>query len=167
MPSCTKISLILFASSLVECLGYILPDNDYQEKQLLMLNQLLEGADQPNAGPIPDYLDYSEPIDVLELEPTDEEIVEALLKQLENPAQSEALYEELMRSKVRPQEDIIEARENKDADNLKHQLHDLAELAHPDSAHHKSINSLPSRRKRSIPPYIKQDRRRQSQINNL
>merc|ERR1711892_394474 len=167
MPSCIKIALVLFASSLVECFGYILPNNDYDENQLLLLNQLLEGAEQTNTRRVSeDYLDYSDPINVLELEPTDEEIVEALLKQIENPAQSEALYEELMKSKVGPLEDSVEESAENDSNNLTHQLHSLAELAHPEIIKHQGIRQLPSRRKRSIPPYINPESRR-NQIHNL
>merc|ERR1711892_692038 len=164
MPSCIKIALVLFASSLVECFGYILPNNDYDENQLLLLNQLLEGSDQTNTRRI--SVDYLDPINVLELEPTDEEIVEALLKQLENPAQSEALYEELIKSKVIPHEDNAEESVEIDSNNLKHQLHTLAELAHPDIIKHRGIRQLPSRRKRSIPPYINPESRR-NQIHNF
>merc|ERR1711892_297936 len=165
MPSCIKIAIVLFASSFAECFGYILPNNDYDENQLLLLNQLLEGAEQTNTRRVSeDYLDYSDPINVLELEPTDEKIVEALLKQLDNPAQSEALYEELMKSKVN--EDSVEESVVNDSNNLKNQLHTLAELAHPEIIKHQGIRQLPSRRKRSIPPYINPESRR-NQIHNL
>merc|ERR1711915_833699 len=94
------ISALFFISScLTRCIGYVLP-REYEEQQLQLLNQLLEGTPYE-----PEYTD--DPIDVVEVQPTDEEVVEALIKQLENPAQSEAIYEELMKS--RRQENIDES----------------------------------------------------------
>merc|ERR1712179_360047 len=103
MSSCAKISLLILVAGMAEC--YVLPGTDYDQDQLLLLNELLDGTDQVNSPPLSeDYGDYSEPLNTVELVPTDEEIVEALLKQIENPAQSEALYEELMKSQGRPSE---------------------------------------------------------------
>ena len=120
---------------------------EYEEQQLLLLNQLLEGTPYE-----PEYTD--DPIDVVEVQPTDEEVVEALLKQLENPAQSEAIYEELMKS--RRQEKIDEA-----SAKIEHQLE---ELAHPETASRKSLKILPSRRKRSIPPFVQGENPKINQI---
>ena len=158
--------MILLTSSLVECLGYILPDTDYQEQQLLLLTQLLEDAAAGHTNIediLEDYSDYAGPADVLEVKPTDEEIVEALLDQLDNPAQSEALYEELVRSKGRLDENNLENSPNniksmKDSESLINQLHTLAtsRLANPESSFHKTPKTLSSRRKRSIPPFVRQ-----------
>ena len=109
MPSCINISLVIFISSLVVSLGYRLTDTDYQEKQLLKLKQIL-GDDHDrnslqedlNMQEIPEEgLENSEPFTVLDDKPSDSEIVEALLAQLDNPDQSEALYDQLVRSKVK------------------------------------------------------------------
>ena len=156
MTICGKIPLLILVASMAEC--YVLPTPDYDEDQLLLLNELLDGTDQVNTHRMSeDYAQYSEPLNSVDLEPTDEEIVEALLKQLENPAQSEALYEELMKSQARP------AEYNNDED-LKHQLHHLAEIAHPEIRKH---SSLKQRRKRSIPPFISQEISNKNHINNI
>merc|ERR1712121_239288 len=149
MTICGKIPLLILVASMAEC--YALPAPDYYQDQLLLLNELLDGTDQVNTHRVSeDYVQYSEPVNSVELEPTDEEIVEALLKQLENPAQSEALYEELMKSQERP----TEYNNVKDNEDLKHQLHHLAEIAHPEIRKH---SILKQRRKRSIPPFISQE----------
>merc|ERR1719184_64982 len=159
MPSCAKISLLILVAGMAEC--YVLPGTDYDQDQLLLLNELLDGTDQVNAPRLSeDYADYSEPLNTVELVPTDEEIVEALLKQIENPAQSEALYEELMKSQGRP----TEHNNNNDNEDLKHQLHNLAEVAHPEIRKH---SILKQRRKRSIPPFISQEIRNKNHIKNI
>merc|ERR1711970_132363 len=146
MISYTKISLLVLVASIADC--YVLPSTDYDQDTLLLLNELLDGTDQVNSHrSSEDYVDYSEPLNTVELVPTDEEIVEALLKQIGNPAQSEALYEELMKSQARPSEHDIN---NDDNEDLKHQLHNLAEVVHPEIRKH---SILKQRRKRSIPPF--------------
>merc|ERR1711915_572540 len=140
------ISALFFISScLTRCIAYVLP-REYEEQQLRLLNQLLEGTPYE-----PEYTD--DPIDVVEVQPTDEEVVEALLKQLENPAQSEAIYEELMKS--RQQEKIDESAK------IEHQLE---ELAHPETASRKSLKILPLRKKRSIPPFVQEENPKISRI---
>merc|ERR1711915_213850 len=130
------ISALFFISScLTRCIGYVLP-REYEEHQLQLLNQLLEGTPYE-----PEYTD--DPIDV----------VEALLKQFDNPAQSEAIYEELMKS--RRQEKIDESAK------IEHQLE---ELAHPETASRKSLKILPLRKKRSIPPFVQEENPKISRI---
>merc|ERR1711970_700644 len=159
MISYTKISLLVLVASIADC--YVLPSTDYDQDTLLLLNELLDGTDQVNSHrSSEDYVDYSEPLNTVELVPTDEEIVEALLKQIENPAQSEALYEELMKSQARPSEHDI----NNDNEDLKHQLHNLAEVAHPEIRKH---SILKQRRKRSIPPFISQELTSKNHIKNI
>ena len=174
LSSFTKVPLILLTFTIVDCMGYFLPDTDYQEKQLLLLSHLLEEAGPTILEKNPEeYSVYDEPVDVLEVKPTDEEIVEALLKQLDNPAQSEALYEELVTSKVRPspsEESLETSLENiiskRDSESLRHQLDNLStsRLADPEISFRKTPYS--SRRKRSIPPYVSDERGRGYQRQN-
>merc|ERR1712212_1336908 len=163
MISSTKISLLILVASMAEC--YVVSSTDYDQDTLLLLNELLDGTDQVNSHRLSeDYGEYSEPLNTVELVPTDEEIVEALLKQLENPAQSEALYEELMKSQSRDPEANVEDLVVKDSDDLKNQLHNLAEIAHPEISKHESMRL---RKKRSIPPFISQDSMKLNHINKV
>ena len=159
MPSCINISLVIFISSLVVSLGYRLTDTDYQEKQLLKLKQIL-GDDHDrnslqedlNMQEIPEEgLENSEPFTVLDDKPSDSEIVEALLAQLDNPGQSEALYDQLVRSKVKKDSEHLSRHQ---PPNLPTYLLAISDRKTPSISH--------QRRKRSsqttLSPYVRQSR---------
>jgi hypothetical protein len=158
MPSCINISLVIFISSLVVSMGYILPDTDYQEKQLLQLKQIMEEdhdrnslQEDLNMQDIPkEDAEYSEPYAVFEDKPTDSEIVSALLAQLDNPAQSKALYDQLVRSKVKKDSEHLSRHQ---PPNLPTYLLAISDRKTPSISHQRRKRSS-----QSIPPYLRQSR---------
>merc|ERR1712244_191494 len=102
----------------------------------------------------PDY--FLAPLTMLEerqnpFQPTNEQVLEALLSQLDNPEDSEQIYNSL----------VSHSLEKKDSETLQHQLNVLkseSSFNHPDIDYRKhqdqdyGINL--KRRKRSTPPYV-------------
>merc|ERR1712110_435665 len=137
---------MLTASLLVvSTTGHVLPPQQDPEDPnyfLLPLTMLEERGE--------DYEDVKQGEDPYQ--PTNEEVLEALLSQLDNPDESEQIYNSLIRHSL----------EKKDSETLQHQLNVLKSESfnHPDIDYRKhqdqdqdaEINL--KRRKRSTPPFV-------------
>ena len=137
------ISLPLLALLVASTTGYVLPPEQSLEDPnylLLPLTMLEESAE--------DYEDVKKGEDPYK--PTNVEVLEALLSQLDNPEESEQIYNSLVRHSL----------EKKDSETLQHQLNVLKSESfnHPDIDYRKyqdkddDINL--KRRKRSTPPFV-------------
>ena len=124
--------------------AYVLPPQESPEDPnyfLVPLTMLDERGE--------DYEDMKQGEDLYQ--PTNEQVLEALLSQLDNPEESEQIYNSL----------ISHSLEKKDSETLQHQLNVLkseSEFNHPDIDYRKhqdqddGINL--KRRKRSTPPFV-------------
>ena len=136
----------LLAFLVVSTTGYVLPpqesegDPNYFLVPLTMLDESSE-----------DYEDVKLAEDLYRHQPTNEQVLEALLSQLDNPEESEQIYNSL----------VSHSLEKKDSETLQHQLNVLkseSSFNHPDIDYRKhqdqdyGINL--KRRKRSTPPYV-------------
>ena len=137
------ISLPLLALLVASTTGYVLPPEQSLEDPnylLLPLTMLEESGE--------DYEDVKQGEDPYK--PTNVEVLEALLSQLDNPEESEQIYNSLVRHSL----------EKKDSETLQHQLNVLKSESfnHPEIDYRKyqdkddDINL--KRRKRSTPPFV-------------
>ena len=138
-----SLAFSLLALLVVSTTGYVLPprespeDPNYFFVPLTMLDE---------RGQL--YEDVKQGEDLYQ--PTNEEVLEALLSQLDNPDESEQIYNSLIRHSL----------EKKDSETLQHQLNVLKSESfnHPDIDYRKhqdqdaEINL--KRRKRSTPPFV-------------
>ena len=138
-----SLAFSLLALLVVSTTGYVLPpqespeDPNYFFVPLTMLDE---------RGQL--YEDEKQGEDLYQ--PTNEEVLEALLSQVDNPEESEEIYNSLVRHSL----------EKKDSETLQHQLNVLKSESfnHPDIDYRKhqdqdgEINL--KRRKRSTPPFV-------------
>ena len=136
-----SLAFSLLALLVVSTTGYVLPpqespeDPNYFFVPLTMLDE---------RGQL--YEDVKQGEDLYQ--PTNEEVLEALLNQVDNPEESEEIYNSLVRHSL----------EKKDSETLQHQLNVLKLEPHPDIDYRKhqdqddGINL--KRRKRSTPPFV-------------
>ena len=135
----------LLAFLVVSTTGYVLPpqesegDPNYFLVPLTMLDESSE-----------DYEDVKLAEDLYRHQPTNEQVLEALLSQLDNPEESEQIYNSL----------VSHSLEKKDSETLQHQLNVLKSESfnHPDidyRKHQDQDNGINlKRRKRSTPQFV-------------
>ena len=122
--------------------GYVLPPQESPEDPnyfLVPLTMLDERGE--------DYEDMKQ--EEGPYQPTNEQVLEALLSQLDNPEDSEQIYNSL----------VSHSLEKKDSETLQHQLNVLkSEFNHPDIDYRKHQDQEDGinlkRRKRSTPPFV-------------
>ena len=142
----------LLSQFLLQSLAFVIPQQYSQENTndnnanyyLIPIQELLEPGDvgEDNINSIDGDTGKN---------PTGEEIIEALLEQLEYPQDSESIYNSLINVN------------KKDEESLSHQL-SVLKSEYPETLHHSIISdrkfhdeknyNVPKRRKRSIPPFI-------------
>merc|ERR1712110_1032208 len=133
---------MLTASLLVvSTTGHVLPPQQDPEDPnyfLVPLTMLEERGE--------DYEDIKQGEDPYQ--PTNEQVLEALLSQLDNPQESEHIYNSL----------VSHSLEKKDSETLQHQLNILKSESHPDIDYRKHQDQEDGinlkRRKRSTPPFV-------------